>query len=76
MTFDAIAALLWSMLGASLILSLWGCLTRSARLMWIAGALSVVFGVAAIFSIGIFVLMVAATQAAVAVVLQRAGARG
>ena len=58
LTFGNIALLLWSGLGASLVMSVVGWTTRSGTLSVVAGAMSLVFCWAAGLSIGRFLVVV------------------
>lgn len=70
MPLDTLALILWSLLAASLILSLWGMFARSSTALFVAAGLAIVFGIAAIFSIGILVLALAAVQLTGAIALR------
>jgi hypothetical protein len=62
MSHETIALLLWSALGLDLLLTVYGFAARSWRPLASAAAISVVFGVVAIFSIGIVILALAIVQ--------------
>ena len=75
MTHDVIAAVLWSALGVSAVCTLAGLLTRRWWLMAAAATISLLFGLAAILSIGIIVIAIALLQAVGAVIFYRASRR-
>jgi hypothetical protein len=62
MSHETVALLLWMMLAASIALTIVGAGMRSSRVLFVAAALSFVFGLAAIFSMGIFILALALIQ--------------
>jgi hypothetical protein len=62
MSHETIALLLWSMLAVSVALTIAGIGMHSSRVLFVAAALSFVFGLAAIFSIGIFIIALAVIQ--------------
>jgi hypothetical protein len=59
---ETIALILWLLLGLDLMLTIVGLGVRSWRLLAVAAAMSVVFGVLAIFSIGFVILTLAVVQ--------------
>lgn len=65
MSHEMLATLLWTMLGISVFLTIVGIAARSSWMLAIAAFLSFVFGIAAIFSIGIFVLALCLVQIAI-----------
>ncbi len=72
MFLDATAVVLWGLLFLSLILSPVGLVTRRWWVMLIAALLSLVFGLAAISSVGIFVIaFVTSLQTVAAVAFYR-----
>lgn len=72
MSYDTTASVLWGMLFLSLVLTPVGLVTRQWWVMSIAAFLSLVFGLAAILSVGIFVIaFVASLQTVAAVALFR-----
>lgn len=62
MSHDQIALILWGMLLLSIVLTVGGLSARMATPLFVAAALSFALGIAAIFSIGIFVLALALVQ--------------
>lgn len=72
-----VATLLWGILITSLILTPIGIRQRSWKLLWLAAALSLVFSIAAGFSIGPLTFLLTCLQLATAVASrQEAGRRG
>ena len=71
MDHDIVAGLLWGMLASSAMLTIAGAGLRSWQLLAIAAWFSGVFAIAALPSIGLFVLIVTVLQAAAAVGLRR-----
>lgn len=61
-----IGYLLWIWLGASVVFTIIGIGFQSARYLGLAAVLSGVFSVAALFSIGIFILPICLAQATLA----------
>jgi hypothetical protein len=75
MSHEMLATILWTMLGVSIVLTILGLGLRSWPLLAIAAVLSVVFGVLAIFSIGVFVFVLTALQVVSAATLYRSHGR-
>ncbi len=74
---ELIAALLWGFLTASLILTAIGLWRRSWKFLWLAAGLSLVFSIAAGFSIGPLTFLLTCLQLAAAVASRReTGTRG
>jgi hypothetical protein len=71
MSHDTLATTLWTMLGISVVLTVFGITARSSWLLFVAAGLSFVFGIAAILSIGIFVLALAVGQLAIGIGTRR-----
>jgi hypothetical protein len=71
MPHDTLATILWTMLGIMVLLTIVGITVRSAWLQFVAAALSLVFGIASIFSICIVVLALCLTQDVFAVALRQ-----
>jgi hypothetical protein len=61
-THDVVATLLWTMLAVALLLTGIAFARRSFWLMLVAAHLTLLFGLAAIFSVGIFVILIAVLQ--------------
>jgi hypothetical protein len=76
MSHETIALLLWLMLGLDLLLTIYGFATRSWRVLAIAAAMSLVFGLLAIFSIGIGILALAIVQGGAAGAFYRSPGAG
>ena len=70
MTYQLIAAALWSLLIISILVTVVGFDRRSWKLLWLAGLLSFAFSVAATFSIGPYVWLLTALQVASAVAVR------
>ncbi len=68
---ELIAVLLWGFLIASLILTAIGLRRRSWKLLWLAAGLSLVFSIAAGFSIGPLTFLLTCFQLAAAVASRR-----
>lgn len=72
-----VALILWGMLAVSLVLTFAGFSLRSWKVLWAAAALSILFTLAAILSIGPLTLLLVALQLAGAVAFRwSVGARG
>ena len=71
MSHQTVATLLWSTLALSALLTVVGVAMRSARVMVVAACLSFVFGIAAIFSIGVGVIVIGICQVSGAILLRR-----
>ena len=74
MSHDTIAMLAWSILGLSVALMFAGIAARASWALFLAAFLSFVFGIAAIFSIGIFILALAIAQLGIGIGLYRTDA--
>lgn len=72
MDLEFVAGALWAMLGLSIGLTVVGLSLPSWRAMGMAAVLSLVFGIAGILSIGIFVLAGTLVQVILTLVLRRA----
>ncbi len=68
---ELVAALLWGFLIVSLILTAIGLRRQSWKLLWLAAGLSLVFGIAAGFSIGPLTFLLTCLQLAAAVASRR-----
>jgi amino acid transporter len=66
MDHNTVATLLWLSLGMAFVLALVGIGLRSPRLLVVSGVIELVFGILAIFSIGIFIITIALIQFAIA----------
>lgn len=64
--WNAIAAALWTILGVSVLLGIWGIARRSPTLLFISGALSLALSVIAMLSIGRFLLIMPLLELAAA----------
>ncbi|HEX5166838.1 MAG TPA: hypothetical protein VFV93_15640 [Thermomicrobiales bacterium] len=71
MSHETVALLLWSMLAIAIALTIVGVGIHSSRVLFVAAALSLVFGLAAIFSIGIFILALALIQLSLGIAYRR-----
>jgi hypothetical protein len=71
MSHDTLATILWTMLGVSVVLTVFGIVARSAWMLFVAAAISLVFGIAAILSVGIFVLALAVAQLVIGIGIRR-----
>jgi hypothetical protein len=67
MSHETIATLLWSMLALDALVTLAGVALRSSRVMLAAACLSFLFGIAAIFSIGVGIIVIGICQVAGAI---------
>jgi hypothetical protein len=72
---DAIAIALWSLLGCSALLTIYGIDKRSSAAMFAAAMLSFIFSIASIFSIGIFIVGISVSQFIAGLALRRQHAR-
>jgi hypothetical protein len=75
MTWTIVAAVLWTVLALSLVLTIVSLWTRAWWQMALASFCAAVFGVAALASIGLFVLPIALGQAIAAIVMARSEGR-
>jgi hypothetical protein len=74
---ELIAVLLWGFLTASLILTVIGLRRRSWKLLWLAAGLSLVFSIAAGFSIGPLTFLLTCLQLAAVIASRReSGTKG
>lgn len=71
MTHTTLAAILWGALALSLGLTAYGVGCRSSTALYVAALLSFLFGIAAIFSIGMFIVLLAAAQLGLAIAYRR-----
>ena len=71
MSHETLAMLLWLLLGLSVALTIVGTGTRTDWMLFFASAISFVFSILAMFSIGIFILVLAITQLVLAISLRR-----
>lgn len=71
MSYNIIAALIWSILAASLVLTIVGFARQSWKVLWLAAGLTLAFSVPAMFSVGALTLLLAAIQMASAVAYRR-----
>ena len=71
MSHETLAMLLWSMLGLSIALMFAGIAARAAWALFLSATLSFVFSIAALFSIGIFILALAIVQLMIGIGLRR-----
>jgi hypothetical protein len=71
MSHDTLATLLWSLLALSALFTIVGMALRSARVMLVAACLSFVFGIAAIFSIGVGIIVIGIYQVSGAILFRR-----
>jgi hypothetical protein len=71
MSHDTLAMVLWLMLGLSTALTIAGVAARASWVLFVAAFLSFVFGIFAIFSIGIFILALALVQLVIGIGIRR-----
>ena len=71
MSHESLAMLLWLMLGLSVDLTIAGVAARASWALFLAAALSVVFGILAILSIGVFILALALVQLVIGIAIRR-----
>jgi hypothetical protein len=71
MSHDTLAMLLWLMLGLSVAVTIAGVAARTAWALFLGAFMSFMFGVLAIFSIGIFVLALATVQLVLGIGIRR-----
>jgi hypothetical protein len=71
MSHEAVALLFWSMLAVSIALTIAGVGTHTSGVLFVAAAFSLVCGLAAIFSIGIFILALALIQISLGLAFRR-----
>lgn len=71
MSHETLAMLLWLMLGLSIALTIAGVAARASWALFLAAFLSFVFGILAIFSIGIFILALALVQLVIGIGMRR-----
>lgn len=70
MSYEMIAGVLWTILGVSILLAFGALARRSWQMMLIAGMLAFVFAIPALPSIGLFILVIAVAEIAVALVMR------
>ena len=71
MSHETIALLLWTLLGLSLVLTIVGISVQESRMLFVAAAMSFGFAVAALFSIGIFILIGTIVQLVIGIAMRR-----
>ena len=71
MSHETLAMLLWLLLGLSIALMFAGIAARAAWALFLAAILSFIFAIAAMFSIGIFILALAIVQLVLGISLRR-----
>lgn len=62
LSHDTVASILWSILGISILLAVYGFAARSSTALFVAAVMAFGFGILSIFSVGIFVLAIAMAQ--------------